>query len=170
MRLIAAVTVVCVGLCSTAWADNLDNCKGGLADKNHVRRIDACTAVIARNPNDGAAYQSRSYAYERLNRGEEALQDAHKAVALLPRAETFVVRAAAYIAIGNTDRALDDLSQALRLNPKYQLAFVNRAYIHETQNRKDQAIADYRMGIQLNPASEHATYAREALRRLGVEK
>lgn len=170
MKLIAVALFASASLCSIACADDLRDCKQGRDDKNHSKRIEACTAVIAKNPNDGGAYQSRSYAYERLNRGEEALNDAHRAVSLTPRAETFVVRAAAYILTGNYDRALDDLSQALRLNPKYQLAFVNRAYVYEKQNRTDQAIADYRTTIQLGPANQDGLYAKDALRRLGVDR
>lgn len=139
-------------------------------NKDYVRMVAACSAVITRNPKAGWAFISRSYAYERLGRGEEAVNDGNRGVALSPQdPQAYVNRAAGYIALSNYDRAMADLSQALRLDPQFIDAVVNRAFVYEKQGLTDLAIADYRRGAELKPGSHHNTYSKEALKRLGAD-
>ncbi|MCC7222675.1 MAG: tetratricopeptide repeat protein [Chitinophagales bacterium] len=47
--------------------------------------------------------------------------------------------------------ALQDLSMAIQLHPKYHLAFVNRGNTYFSLNKNDEALADYNKAIELKP-------------------
>ena len=55
---------------------------------------------------------------------------------------TFNNRVNSYQKKALSDRAMQDYDQAIRLNPKYALAFVNRAIVHRFKGRFDNAILD----------------------------
>lgn len=48
-------------------------------------------------------------------------------------------------------KALIDLNEIIRLNPKFHFAYLRRAEIYKTQKLYDQAIADYTKVLELNP-------------------
>jgi len=89
------------------------------------QRIDGCSAVIK-------AARDRS---ERL-------------------AETFNSRGIAYRLKGDYDRAIQDYSQAIKLNPKFAVAYNNRGVAHERKSEYDRAIVDYDQAIKLKPSAE----------------
>jgi tetratricopeptide (TPR) repeat protein len=49
------------------------------------------------------------------------------------------------------DRAIEDLDQAIRLNPNYALAFSSRGLAYARKGQPDRAIQDYDQAIRLNP-------------------
>jgi Flp pilus assembly protein TadD len=51
------------------------------------------------------------------------------------------------------------------LNPKFPSAYDTRGYIYEALDRKDEAIADFRKALELDPSNEKR---KEPLKRLGV--
>jgi len=61
--------------------------------------------------------------------------------------------------------ALKDLNAAIGLNPKSNLAFYFRAEVYEGLDRKDDAIADYRQALVIDPKDSDS---KDALKRLGV--
>src|SRR6266487_5969350 len=89
------------------------------------QRVDGCSAVIK-------AARDRS---ERL-------------------AETFNSRGIAYRLKGDYDRAIQDYSQAIKLNPKFAVAYNNRGVAHERKSEYDRAIVDYDQAIKLKPSAE----------------
>jgi tetratricopeptide (TPR) repeat protein len=52
---------------------------------------------------------------------------------------------------GEYDRALANLSEAIRLNPKDAAAFNNRGFAYSNKRDYDRAIADYSEAIRINP-------------------
>jgi len=60
-------------------------------------------------------------------------------------------RAAAYHEQGDLDRAIADLSEAIRLDPKLAMAFNNRGAAYNEQGDNDRAIADYNEAIRIDP-------------------
>lgn len=69
-------------------------------------------------------------------------------------------RAALYQQRDNIDGAIGDLSHALQLDPAHALAIiVERARMEEASGRREQALADFRRALELNPRSEEARLA-----------
>ena len=60
-------------------------------------------------------------------------------------------RAAAYRATGDNDRAIADLNEAIRLDPKLAMAHNNRGAAYNEQGDNDRAIADYNEAIRIDP-------------------
>jgi tetratricopeptide (TPR) repeat protein len=61
------------------------------------------------------------------------------------------------------DRALADLDEALRLDPKYVAAWIERANLWQSRNRLDLALADVNKAIQLDPVNPSGFVARGIL-------
>lgn len=71
-------------------------------------------------------------------------------------AEVLVIRGMAYYKKNKPQQAQDNFSQALRVNPKEARAYLGRAKIHETQNRRDKAVADVEAYLRLQPQDRKA--------------
>jgi lipoprotein NlpI len=71
-----------------------------------------------------------------------------------PRSLNFVQavdRGAAHASKSQFDRAIQDLDQAIRLNPNYAEALRNRGSAYSLKGQFDRAIQDYDQAIRLNP-------------------
>jgi tetratricopeptide (TPR) repeat protein len=66
-------------------------------------------------------------------------------------ANAFNNRGLAYNKKGQYDRAIQDLDQAIQLNPQHALAFINRGLAYNNKGQYDRAIQDYDQAIRLNP-------------------
>ena len=60
-------------------------------------------------------------------------------------------RAAAYHEQGDIDRAIADLNEAIRLDPKLAMALNNRGAAYNERGDNDRAIADYNEAIRIDP-------------------
>ncbi len=60
-------------------------------------------------------------------------------------------RGSAYADKGQTDRAIQDHDQAIKLNPNYAAAFYNRSVAKEEKGDKAGAEADLAAARKLNP-------------------
>jgi lipoprotein NlpI len=69
-------------------------------------------------------------------------------------------RGIAYARTNRNDEALADFDAALRLNPRYQSAYVNRGDIHHFKGQDEKAIADYDAALKLRAGDEVAYYDR----------
>jgi tetratricopeptide (TPR) repeat protein len=67
------------------------------------------------------------------------------------RAIAFANRAYAYVKKGDSDRAIADANEAIRLDPKVAGAYVNRAGAYLQKGDNDRVIADASEAIRLNP-------------------
>src|SRR5262249_13848996 len=65
-----------------------------------------------------------------------------------------------YARKGERDRAIADFSEAIRLDPKYANAFVNRGIAYAKKSEYDRAIADYSEAIRLDPQNASAFWNR----------
>jgi len=68
-------------------------------------------------------------------------------------------------ALGRYDRALEEITAAIRMQPLNPEAYHNRAVIHERQGNVQAAIADYRTAVRYRP---DYTPSQQALARLGA--
>ncbi len=87
-------------------------------------RIDTCTSLI----------QSKGLSQDRL-------------------AIAFQNRGSAYVAKGDTDRAIQDFDQAIKLDPKYANAFNSRGIAYQAKGDNERAIQDYGEAIRLDPGN-----------------
>lgn len=71
------------------------------------------------------------------------------------------VRGLTYADQGDFAHALADISEAIRLNPLDEIAYVIRGLIHYNQGDFNRAISDYSEAIRLNP-QEPSVYTRRA--------
>lgn len=67
------------------------------------------------------------------------------------RAIAYFNRALAYYDLGDLDRAIQDLTEALRLQQDYYAAYVIRGSIFHEQKKYDLAIQDFNQAIKLRP-------------------
>lgn len=78
-----------------------------------------------------------------------------------PDALNLYRRAASLDALGETDRALADYSDAIRIDPKGSLAFLGRGVLLASRKRSyDRAIEDFSRAIELRPDNPDAYIAR----------
>jgi len=67
--------------------------------------------------------------------------------------------------MGNDAKALPDANKAIGLAPTDANAYETRAEIHEKLGQREEAIADYRKSLSLDPKQK---LAQDALKRLGA--
>jgi len=69
-------------------------------------------------------------------------------------------RGTAYDDKGDYDRAIQDLNEAIQLNPHAEIAYYGRGYAYKKKGNFDRAIQDFNEAIHLNPNFERAYYDR----------
>jgi tetratricopeptide (TPR) repeat protein len=69
-------------------------------------------------------------------------------------ADIFNDRGVAYRLKGDLDRAIQDYSQAIRINPKSAMIQNNRGVAYDKKGDYDRALADYDQAIRLEPSHE----------------
>ena len=130
------------------------------ADESTYARIEG--QIIAQWEKSGSAAMDLL-----LRRGKDALQDGTPEIAVnhftalvdhAPEfAEGYYGRASSYYLMGLTGPALDDIRQALALNPRHFEAMRGLAAIMEELQRPEDALELYEMILTMNPNSAEAT-------------
>jgi tetratricopeptide (TPR) repeat protein len=77
-----------------------------------------------------------------------------------------VFRGRAYLALGETERAVADFEASIKLNARYAPAYSGRGEAYERKGDRERAIADHRKALSLDATLEAS---RAALERLGAE-
>jgi len=62
-----------------------------------------------------------------------------------------VNRGNAHSDLGQYQKAIDDYSEAIRLDPLYACAYLNRGYAYHDLNQDEKAIQDYSLAIEVKP-------------------
>ena len=83
-----------------------------------------------------------------LDRG---IADFDQLVILVPSAVNYAIRGHLWQIKGESDKALADYNEAIRLDPKLRLAYVERGNLWTARQDFDRAIADYTQAIRLDP-------------------
>lgn len=117
-----------------------------------MERLEACTALID-DPNTdditrADAHTMRGHANSILRRFTESIADFDKAIALNPQnAMAFNNRAWANFKWHKDARGLDDVEQALQLDPGSEYAWDTRAHLMQVLGRHDEAFKDYETAV-----------------------
>jgi len=69
-------------------------------------------------------------------------------------AEVFNNRGVAYRLKGDSERAISDYGQAIRLNAKFAAAYNNRGVAYDHRGDYERALADYEQALKLKPSAE----------------
>jgi len=145
-------------------------------DKKLNNALEDLNKAIEVKPDLVDAYVERGTVFIEARRFEDAIGDLTRAIELAPEnATAYAMRALAKLQLGGTgasdpeanyavkDDALNDVNQALKINPNDPVALRIRGNIYEALYRTDEGIADYRKALELDPFQVES---REALTRL----
>lgn len=127
--------------------------------------------VTAREPGSGFAHLVLSGALNAVDRNEEAIVAASRALDLEESAEACYERGVGYAALGNFDAAAADLTRALELGTAPQPAHVFRGYVHLELGRHQEALADFTSALDSDPENAPVLVLRgTAYRQVGQYK
>lgn len=113
------------------------------------------TKAISLDPKYGKAYYERGMCYLYIQDGDNSLEDFNMAISSgLKTQDVYYYRAYVLFLSGKTDAAISDFTSCIALDPKNSgstaRAHNSRGYCYETQNKNDQALADYNKALALN--------------------
>lgn len=109
------------------------------------------------NPQNGRAYTYIAGIRAKSKDYENALTSANLAIKYLPKEDkeygsyAYVVRAAIYLNMSDTLKAIKDLSEAIKLDPEEPEYYDRRGRVYYEQKKYDLSVADYQKMIDLDP-------------------
>ncbi|MGD9590131.1 MAG: tetratricopeptide repeat protein [Pyrinomonadaceae bacterium] len=118
------------------------------------------TKAIELSPKVSANFGIRGDAYLRMGRAKNAIADYSQAIAIEPRDIYYVARGTAKAADGDHQGATIDLSEAIRLNPNYALAYDKRADSYAALKKFDLALIDRSKVVALAPNDARSYFER----------
>jgi tetratricopeptide (TPR) repeat protein len=126
--------------------------RGDLGDKQGA--IEDLTQAIRINPNQLRSYGARGLFRSQSGDQEGAKADFQKALNININSEDYrdyIGRGVAYAGLEDYKSAIADLSQAIRLAPKYAPAYISRGNARNVLGDHKSAIADLDQAIRLDP-------------------
>lgn len=91
----------------------------------------------------------------RRNDPEEALRLSNEMVQKLNKTSAYLLRARTYSALGQVDRAIEDLQQAIEMDPDNVQVWMAKSALYRSLGRMDMAIADVQKALSLAPDNIH---------------
>lgn len=120
---------------------------------DHDRAIADYGAALRLRP-DALAYNNRCLAYMDKRRYVEAIEDCGRAIELGRNPSlkwAYRNRGLAHSRSGDQDRAIEDYSAAIRLDPGYTDAYIGRGWSYARKALNARAIEDYTTALRLAP-------------------
>ena len=124
-----------------AWHDKKDYDKA-IADYNEAIRLDPKLAL---------AYNNRGNAWRTRRSTTRRSPTTTRQSGSIPRMPSPTTTEASLGGKKDFDKAIADCNEAIRLDPKYALAYNNRGNAWHDKKNYDKAIADYNEAIRLDP-------------------
>lgn len=127
--------------------------RGLLHDLNNKRALALkdYNKAIELNPNFINAYMTRAVLYLLDGKGQLAIADYTKVIELKPDGESYYVRGNSYLEIGQYAKAITDLTESIRLDPKYYWSYKQRAKAYRMLKKFRQAQADELKAAAIGP-------------------
>ena len=114
---------------------------------------------IKRAPNYAMAHFYLGLAFERLSRGNEAIEAYKEAIRIEPDDPDFYYNlGVSYIRLGNHNEAIKAFKQTVRIKPDDAKAILNLGYSYSELNRNKEAIKVYKEVIRIKPDFIEAHY------------
>ena len=156
-------------------------------DKDHA--LADYGRAIEIQPNNAMDYNNRGSLYEHAGEHDRAIIDLDRAIALDPKlAMAYANRGASHLGKGDADRALFEFDRAIELQPRYAKAFAlrgkaggrrasplarsQRAYAHNVKahilaslGRRNEAIAEFKKALAIEPDLQESVQGLKALQR-----
>ena len=200
MKTIVVAILASLFLTATATGaqDAVELYNRGLRSSLAYKRIEYFTKALQLNPNLTDAYEKRATHYYFQEKLDQAIQDYTRLIELKPdSANAYLLRGLAYLKKGHgegliaeinrlalrytglgepedskaLERAIDDFSYAIELNPQLAAAYSYRAEAYRLIGMIEEAIRDSTTAIQLRGDQKSTAYAyatrAEIYRRLG---
>ncbi|MFN5241203.1 MAG: tetratricopeptide repeat protein [Aphanizomenon sp.] len=134
-------------------------------DSNQLdKALAAINQAIQLQPNNPNLYNQKFGVLSDLKRYKEAAAAINKAIELSPRAAFYNNRGIVRKELGDKPGAIDDYTQAIKINPNYDLTYYNRGNVRDNLGDKQGAIDDYTLAIKINPNDADAYYNRGNVR------
>lgn len=120
--------------------------------RRYPEAVADASEAIRRDGTQAEAFLVRARASKMLGRKDAALADYSRSIALRPTAETYFGRGYTYMQEfrSRDQEALEDLTAAIRLNPRHEEAYILRAKLYGKLNHFARAIEDYKILIGLD--------------------
>ncbi len=106
------------------------------------------------------AWFNRAIVYWELKNYSSALSDFDKAIELNPDAESFNRRGNVKIKLNDLRGAFDDYTNAIKIQPKYYIAYLNRGYLKFDLKDYQSAMEDFSLAIKYKPDCSLAYFHR----------
>lgn len=162
MSRLAAFSIALLLAAPAAFADARKDCY----EKSGEAAIRACTEAIQSNPKDAVSYVNRAYEYLQKADYPRSATDYTRAIELDPsRWDAFQGRAWANFKLGKAADGLPDTEASLKLKPNEARTLDIRGHILEALGRREEAIADFRRALSIEPRMRGS---RDGLKRLGA--
>ena len=104
--------------------------------------------------------------YFRCSENEEAIACYTKSVLLESNAESYANRAMASIRLSDYDLAIEDCTKAIEIKPAYLKPLARRGMVYHKTGRYEEAIADFRACVQLDPNSDYERFVKRSEEKL----
>ncbi|MFO5473141.1 MAG: tetratricopeptide repeat protein, partial [Dolichospermum sp.] len=128
------------------------------------KALAAINQAIQLQPNNPNLYNQKYVVLSDLKRYKEAAAAINKAIELSPRAAFYNNRGIVRKQLGDKPGAIDDYTQAIKINPNDAKAYNNRGIVRSELGDKPGAIEDFNQAIKINPNEAKAYYNRGLVR------
>jgi tetratricopeptide (TPR) repeat protein/S1-C subfamily serine protease len=128
------------------------------------KALAAINKAIQLQPNNPNLYNEKQQVLSNLKRYREAAAAINKAIEISPRAVFYYNRGNVRNELGDKPGAIDDYTQAIKINPNLAQAYYNRGNVRNDLGDKQGAIDDYNQAIKINPNYADAYYNRGIVR------
>lgn len=113
--------------------------------------ISLLSKVINKNPSNETALMLRASALKDNGLFEQALEDYTSLIALNPQAIYFNRRGLIYEEFANWNKAKEDYSSSLKLNPSWAVSYNNRGYVSMKMGHYEDAKKDFELALKYSP-------------------
>ncbi len=125
------------------------------------------TRCIELEPDKPGARIARALAFKDSGQYKAALKDCDELLRLFPGNNTYQNRGIIYQAMGEFEKAMEDHSKAIEMDPQRPGPHWNRASLNERLGRFEEAIRDYENTLKADPTYKRA---REAIDRIKQQR
>jgi tetratricopeptide (TPR) repeat protein len=116
----------------------------------HALALQDCMKALELDPKNVVAHRRSGLVFAETRRLPQAIRAFNRALALRADYESLTLRGRSYVQLGEFDKALNDYSLAISLNPDVALAYGHRSVLYAHLKRLDLAINDASSFINLS--------------------